>query len=86
MLRTFLALAILVLVGFHPIQNLQAQNINQLLQSRGLSFEQVQQMAQNAGINPNNPDELAAFARQNGVPESQIQLYLVQLRQRMNVV
>ena len=49
-----------------------------------LAFEQAQQMAQNAGVDPNNPDELAAFARQNGVPESQIQQYLVQLRQREN--
>ncbi len=85
MSRTFLALASLLLVGlFQPLQNLQAQSIDELLQSRGLSFEQAQQMAQNAGVDPNNPNELAAFARQNGVPESQIQQYLVQLRQREN--
>tara|TARA_B100000989_G_scaffold295884_1_gene277872 strand:- start:2408 stop:5152 length:2745 start_codon:yes stop_codon:yes gene_type:complete len=85
MSRNLLVLACLLSVGlFHPVQNLQAQSIDELLQSRGLSFEQVQRMAQNAGIDPNNPDELAAFARQNGVPESQIQLYLVQLRQLEN--
>jgi hypothetical protein len=55
-----------------------------MLQSRGLSFEQAQQMAQNAGVDPNNPNELAAFARQNGVPENQIQQYLVQLREQQN--
>lgn len=85
MSRNLLVLACLLSVGlFHPVQNLQAQSIDELLESRGLSFEQVQQMAQNAGIDPNNPDELAAFARQNGVPESQIQQYLVQLRQLEN--
>ena len=85
MSRNLLVLACLLSVGlFHPVQNLQAQSIDELLQSRGLSFEQVQEMAQNAGIDPNNPDELAAFARQNGVPESQIQQYLVQLRQLEN--
>ena len=85
MTRTFLAIVSLLLVGlFHPLQNLQAQSIDELLQSRGLSFEQAQQMAENAGVDPNNPNELAAFARQNGVPESQIQQYLVQLRQREN--
>ena len=85
MSRNLLVLACLLSVGlFHPVQNLQAQSIDELLQSRGLSFEQVQEMAQNAGIDPNNPDELSAFARQNGVPESQIQLYLVQLRQLEN--
>ena len=85
MSRNLFVLVCLLSVGlFHPVQNLQAQSIDELLQSRGLSFEQVQQMAQNAGIDPNNPDELAAFARQNGVPESQIQQYLVQLRQLEN--
>ena len=85
MTRIFLALVSLFLVGlFHPLESLQAQSIDELLQSRGLSFEQAQQMAANAGVDPNNPDELAAFARQNGVPESQIQQYLVQLRQREN--
>ena len=85
MSRNLLVLVCLLSVGlFHPVQNLQAQSIDELLQSRGLSFEQVQEMAQNAGLDPNNPDELAAFARQNGVPESQTQLYLVQLRQLEN--
>ena len=84
--RTFLALAILLMVGlFHPLQKLHAQSIDELIKSRGLSFEQVQKMAQNAGVDPNNPNELAAFARQNGVSESQIQQYLVQLRQRENM-
>ena len=83
MLRNLSALACLLLVGlFYNVHNLQAQSIDELLQSRGLSFEQVQQIAQNAGVDPNNPNELAVFARQNGVPESQIQQYLVQLRQR----
>ena len=85
MSRILLTLASLFLVGvFHPFQNLQAQSIDALLESRGLSFEQAQQMAQNAGVDPNNPSELAAFARQNGISESQIQQYLVQLRQREN--
>ena len=85
MLRILLAIASLPLLGFfHPLQNIHAQSIEELLQTRGLSFEQAQQMAQNAGVDPNNPNELAAFARQNGVPESQIQQYLVQLRQREN--
>lgn len=83
--RISLALASLFLMGlFHPLEHLQAQSIDELLQSQGLSFEQAQKMAENAGIDPNNPDELASFARQNGVPESQIQQYLVQLRQREN--
>lgn len=85
MTRIFLALASLFLVGLlHPLEHLQAQSIDEFLQTRGLSFEQAQQMAANAGVDPNNPDELAAFARQNGVSESQIQQYLVQLRQREN--
>ena len=85
MSRILLALASLFLVGvFHFFQNLQAQSIDALLQSQGLSFEQAQQMAKNAGVNPNNPSDLATFARQNGVSESQIQQYLVQLRQREN--
>ena len=72
-----------LLAQLNPV-HLQAQSIDELLQSRGLSFEQAQQMAENAGVDPNNPDELAAFARQNGVPENQIQQYLVQLRQSQN--
>ena len=56
MSHILLALASLLLVGlFHPLQNLHAQSIDELLQSRGLSFEQAQQMAQNAGVDPNNP-------------------------------
>ena len=67
MLRNLSALACLLLVGlFYNVHNLQAQSIDELLQSRGLSFEQVQQIAQNAGVDPNNPNELAVFARQNG--------------------
>lgn len=83
--RAFLVVFSLLLTGIlSPNQGLHAQSVDELLQSRGLSFEQAQQMAQNAGVDPNNPNELAAFARQNGVPESQIQQYLVQLRQREN--
>ena len=86
----FLILPALVLLCTFFLPNLtsnytlKAQSIDEMLQSRGLSFEQAQQMAQNAGVDPNNPNELAAFARQNGVPENQIQQYLVQLREQQN--
>ncbi len=61
-----------------------SQTIDQELARRGLSFEQAQRLARQSGVDPNNPDELARFARNNGVPEAQIQQYLIQLRQRQN--
>jgi len=79
-LSALVLLCTLFLPNLTSNHTLKAQSIDEMLQSRGLSFEQAQQMAQNAGVDPNNPNELAAFARQNGVPENQIQQYLVQLR------
>ncbi len=58
--------------------SVKSQTIQQELQRRGLTFQQAQQLARQAGVNPNNPSELAEFARANGVPEAQIQEYLSQ--------
>ncbi len=58
---------------------LQGQTIQQELKVRGLTLKQAQQLAQTAGVDPNNPTELANFARQNGVSEAQIQEFLSKL-------
>ena len=84
LLPTLVLLCTLVLPNLTNHYTLKAQSIDELLQSRGLTFEQALQMAQNAGVDANNPNELVAFARQNGVPENQIQQYLVQLREQQN--
>ena len=60
------------------IEPLHGQSIQQELQRRGLSFQEAQELAKQAGVNTNNPTELANFARQNGVSEAQIQEYLSQ--------
>jgi protein involved in polysaccharide export with SLBB domain len=60
------------------IEPLHGQSIQQELQRRGLSFQEALELAKQAGVNTNNPTELANFARQNGVPEAQIQEYLSQ--------
>lgn len=80
MIVRILALAIVALAPL--AQPLGAQSIEQELARRGLTFEQAQRLARQAGVDPNDPAQLADFARGNGVPESQIQDYLVQLRQR----
>ncbi len=60
----------------------QAQgSLQQELDRRGLTLQQAQELARRAGVNPNDPQALARFARQNGIPEAQIQEYLIQLRE-----
>jgi protein involved in polysaccharide export with SLBB domain len=59
-------------------------SIQEELSNRNLSLSEAQNLARQAGINPNNPDELARVARANGVPENQIQEWLVELRMRDN--
>ncbi len=63
-----------------PTESFAQGSLQQELDSRGLTLEQVQNLARRAGVNPNDPQALARFARQNGVPEATIQEYLVQLR------
>ncbi len=57
LLPTLVLLCTLVLPNLTSNYTLKAQSIDELLQSRGLTFEQAQQMAQNAGVDPNNPNE-----------------------------
>lgn len=59
-------------------------SVQQELSKRNLSLSEAQNLARQAGINPNNPDEIARVARANGVPENQIQEWLVELRNRQN--
>lgn len=75
----------LFLLTPHLSKPLQAQNsIQQELDGRKMSLADAQRMLRAVGVNPNNPDELARLARQQGVPEDQIQQWLVELRQLQN--
>lgn len=75
-------LLFVLVLGCFASPQVNSQTIDQELARRGLTFEQAQRLARQSGVDPNNPDELARFARNNGVPEAQIQQYLIQLRQR----
>ncbi len=77
-------LLLVLILGSFISPEAYGQTIDQELARRGLTFEQAQRLARQSGVDPNNPDELARFARNNGVPEAQIQQYLIQLRQLQN--
>ncbi len=78
MKKIFFIFSALLLISISPTQ-IVGQTVQQELQRRGLTLQQAQQLARQAGVNPDNPTELAAFARANGVSEAQIQEYLAQL-------
>ncbi len=60
------------------VSNLSAQtsSVQQELSKRNITLQQARQLAQRAGINPNDPAALARFARSQGVSEEQIQAWL----------
>ena len=78
MKKTILAF-ILIFAPFYSIQ-LYGQSIQQEIERRGLTLETVQKMAKNAGIDPNDPTQLANFARKFGISENQINDYISQLK------
>lgn len=79
--RTILFL--LGIIVFTLSSSLYGQNsIQEELSRRNLTLTEAQNLARQAGINPNNPDEIARVARANGVSEDQIQEWLIELRMR----
>ena len=55
-------------------------SVQEELSRRNLTLSQAQQLARQAGINPNDPDQIARVARARGVSEEQIQEWLIDLR------
>lgn len=80
-LRIIKLISFLIFLAPVLTTQINAQSLQQELQRGGFSLQEVQRLARNAGVNPNNPAELASFARQIGVSESQIQEYLSQIAQ-----
>lgn len=75
--------ALAFVVGLVSMSSAQS-SVQQELNRRGLTLSQAQQLARQAGINPNDSDQIARLARQNGVSESQIQQWLIELRLQQN--
>lgn len=80
--KTIIIFLLGVLVFSNSVQG--QSSIQEELSRRNLTLSEAQSMARQAGINPNNPDEIARVARANGVPEDQIQEWLIELRMRQN--
>lgn len=78
MKKTILA-SILIFAPFYSIQ-LYGQSIQQEIQRRGFTLEALQKMAINAGIDLNNPTQLANYARKFGISENQINDYISQFK------
>ncbi len=58
----------------------QAQTtVSEELSKRNLTLQQARQLARQAGVNPDDPNQLASFARSNGASEEQIQAWLQEL-------
>ncbi|MEQ8523454.1 SLBB domain-containing protein [Gracilimonas sp.] len=55
-------------------------SVQEELSRRNLTLSQAQELARQAGINPNDPDQIARVARARGVSEEQIQEWLIDLR------
>ncbi len=81
-----IVIVLILAFQFQGVQGIvKAQtSINEELSKRNLTLQQAQQLARRAGINPNDPNQIARVARQNGVSESQIQQWLVELRLQQN--
>lgn len=54
-------------------------SVQEELSRRNITLSEAQNMARQAGINPNNPTELRRFAKANGVPDSQINQWLEEM-------
>lgn len=54
-------------------------SVQEELSKRNLTLNQARELARQAGINPDNPDELARFAKANGVPQEQIDTWLKEM-------
>ena len=53
--------------------------VSEELSKRNLTLQQARQLARQAGVNPDDPNQLASFARSNGASEAQIQAWLQEL-------
>jgi protein involved in polysaccharide export with SLBB domain len=51
-------------------------SVQEELSKRNLTLQQARELARQAGINPDNPDELSRFAKANGVSQEQIDIWL----------
>lgn len=54
-------------------------SVQEALSQQNLTLQQARTLARQAGINPDNPAELARFAKANGVSDQQIQVWLTEL-------
>lgn len=81
---TWVLLAYLFIPGAISSLSAQTTSIQQELSKRNLTLQQARQLAQSAGINPNDPEALARFARSQGVSEEQIQAWLKDLNVSAN--
>ncbi|WP_290968039.1 MULTISPECIES: SLBB domain-containing protein [Gracilimonas] len=65
---------------FFTVSAYAQSSVQQELSRRNLTLSQAQELARQAGINPNDPDQIARVARARGVSEEQIQEWLIDLR------
>ena len=69
-----------VTANSYSTYNIYAQSsVQEELSKRNLTLSQARQLARQAGINPDNPDELRRFAKANGVSDEQIDVWLKEM-------
>lgn len=54
-------------------------SVQEELSKRNLTLSQARQLARQAGVNPDNPDDLSRFAKANGVSQAQIDVWLQEM-------
>lgn|GEM_PF-1423788 len=85
-LSTTLRLCVFALLLFVPLTIAQAQQVSnqaqQALQERGLDINKALNLAEQAGINPNDTQAIVALARAQGASEAEIQLLREELTRR----
>jgi protein involved in polysaccharide export with SLBB domain len=77
-----LLLGILILMlanGFNTTSLYAQSSVQEELSKRNLTLSQARQLARQAGVNPDNPDELRRFAKANGVSDEQINTWLSEM-------
>ncbi|MFY0683224.1 MAG: SLBB domain-containing protein [Balneola sp.] len=73
--------AVLFLLLFTTYSNpaVSQSSVQEELSKRNLTLSQARQLARQAGVNPDNPDELSRFAKANGVSQAQIDVWLQEM-------
>lgn len=86
MMRITRRMLVLMALVVFSLPAAQAQEVppavQQQLQQYGVSVAEARAMAARQGYDLNDPDQAAAFAREMGVPEAQIQAFLEEMRSR----